>query len=132
MSAPIRVLLVEDNDVYRDSLEFVLDRRDDVSVVGSIADGALAAGACAELGVEVAVLDYRLPDLAGPHVAAEIAAGSPATAVVFLSASTGAEEQEAARIAGVALVRKDEGVEALVRALHAAAGKGGGDAADDR
>ena len=130
MPAPIRVLLVEDNDVYRDSLEFVLGRRDDISVVGSIRAGASAAGTCAELGVDVAVLDYRLPDLAGPQVAADIAAGSPGTAVVFLSASTGAEEQEAARIAGVALVRKDEGVEALVRALHAA-GKEGGHAADD-
>ena len=131
MPVPIRVLLVEDNDVYRDSLEFVLGRRDDVSVVGSIPDGASAAGVCAELEVDVAVLDYRLPDVAGPQVAADIAAGSPGTAVVFLSASTGAEEQEAARIAGVALVRKDEGIEALVRALQTAAGKEGGDAAHD-
>jgi DNA-binding NarL/FixJ family response regulator len=125
------VLLVKDNDVYRDALEFVLDRRDDVAVVASIADGASAADACAELGVDVAVLDYRLPDLAGPQVAADIAARSPGTAVLFLSASAGTEEQEAARIAGVALVRKDEGVEALVRAVLAAAGKEGGDAADD-
>jgi DNA-binding NarL/FixJ family response regulator len=131
LSAPIRVLLVEDNDVYRDALEFVLGRHDDVSVVASIADGASAAGVCAELEVDVAVLDYRLPDLGGPQVAADIADGSPGTAVVFLSASAGIEEQEAARIAGVALVRKDEGVEALVRALHAAAGKEGGDAAHD-
>jgi DNA-binding NarL/FixJ family response regulator len=131
LPAPIRVVLVEDNDVYRDALEFVLGRRDDVSVVGSVADGAAAAGACADLGADVAVLDYRLPDLEGPEVAADIAARSPGTAVVFLSASAGAEEREAARIAGVALVRKDDGVEALVRALHAAAGKEGGDAADD-
>jgi DNA-binding NarL/FixJ family response regulator len=131
LPAPIRLVLVEDNDVYRDALEFVLGRRDDVSVVGSIADGAAAAGACAELGADVAVLDYRLPDLEGPEVAADIATRSPRTAVVFLSASAGAEEREAARIAGVALVRKDEGVEALVRALHAAAGKEGGHAADD-
>jgi two-component system response regulator DesR len=131
LPASIRVLLVEDNDVYRDSLEFVLGRRDDVSIVGSIADGASAAGACVELAVDVAVLDYRLPDVEGPQVAADIADRSPGTAVIFLSASAGTEEREAARIAGVALVRKDEGVEALVRALHAAAGKEGGDAAHD-
>jgi len=131
LPVPIRVVLVEDNDVYRDALEFVLGRRDDVSVVGSFADGASAARACAELGADVAVLDYRLPDLGGPEVAADIADRSPRTAVLFLSASAGAEEREAARIAGVALVRKDDGVEALVRALHAAAGKEGGDAADD-
>ena len=131
MPAPIRVLLVEDNDVYRDALEFVLGRREDVSVVGSIAAGASAAAACAELEADVVVLDFRLPDLDGAEVAAEVQAEAPGTAIVFLSASAGAEEQEAARIAGVALVRKDDGVDALVQAVHAAAGKEGRDAADD-
>ena len=131
MPAPIRVVLVEDNAVYRDALEFVLGRRDDVSVVGSIAAGASAAAACVELEADVVVLDFRLPDLGGAEVAAEVQAGAPGTAIVFLSASAGAEEQEAARIAGVALVRKDDGVDALVQAVHAAAGKEGGDAADD-
>ena len=131
MPAPIRVLLVEDNDVYRDALEFVLGRREDVSVVGSIAAGASAAAACAELEADVVVLDFRLPDLDGAEVAAEVQAEAPGTAIVFLSASAGAEEREAARIAGVALVRKDDGVDALVQAVHAAAGKEGRDAADD-
>jgi DNA-binding NarL/FixJ family response regulator len=131
LPAPIRVLLVEDNDVYRDALEFVLARRDDVSVVGSIGDGASAAALCAELGADVAVVDYRLPDLDGSEVVAEVRERAPHAAVIFLSASTGAEEQEAARIAGVALVRKDEGVEALVQAVRVAATKESGDAAHD-
>ncbi len=76
MPAPIRVLLVEDNDVYRDALEFVLGRREDVSVVGSIAAGASAAAACAELEADVVVLDFRLPDLDGAEVAAEVQARS--------------------------------------------------------
>ena len=131
MPPPIRLLLVEDNDVYRDALEFVLGRRDDVVVVGSVATGASAAPASIELGAEVAVIDYRLPDLDGAEVAAELEELAPGVAIVFLSASTGAEEREAARIAGAALVRKDEGVEALVEAVQAAANKESGDAADD-
>jgi CheY-like chemotaxis protein len=102
LPAPFRLLLVEDNDVYRDALGFVLEQ----------------------------VVDYRLPDLAGPDIAAEIRERAPRGSVVFLIASAGAEEREAARIAGVALVRKDEGVEALVEAVHAAI-KESGDAADD-
>jgi two-component system, NarL family, nitrate/nitrite response regulator NarL len=128
---PIRVLLVEDNDVYREALEFVLARRGDVSVVGSIGDGSSAAALCAELAADVAIVDYRLPDLDGSDVAAEIRERAPRTAVLFLSASTGAAEQEAARIADVALVRKDEGVEALVQAVRLAAQKESGDAAHD-
>lgn len=131
MPVPIRVLLVEDNAVYRDALEFVLALRDDVAVVGSVAEGSSAATACVELEADVVVVDYRLPDLDGPDVVAEIRERAPRMAVVFLSASAGAEEREAARIAGVALVRKDEGVEALVDAVRVAANKESGDAADD-
>jgi DNA-binding NarL/FixJ family response regulator len=121
---PTRVLLVDDNDVYRATLEFLLDRRDDVEVVGAIPDGSSAAFACAELRADVVVIDYRLPDLPGAVAAAEVLERCPAAAVVFLSASTGPEEREAARIARVELVGKNEGVDALVGAVLAAAGKG--------
>jgi DNA-binding NarL/FixJ family response regulator len=118
----IRVLLVEDNDVYRQSLEFLLERREDIHVVGGVDTGAAAAAACAELEADVAVVDYRLPDVDGGEAAAGIRDSCPSTRVVLLSASAGAEEQEAARISGLPLVRKDEGIDALVAALRAAAG----------
>ena len=120
---PTRVLLVDDNDVYRATLEFLLDRREDVEVVGAIPDGSSAASACAELRADVVVIDYRLPDLPGAVAAAEVRERCPAAAVVFLSASTGREEHEAARIARVELVGKNEGVDALIDAVLTAAGK---------
>ena len=40
--APIRVLLVEDNDVYRESLVFLLGAAGGLEVVGAVADGASA------------------------------------------------------------------------------------------
>jgi DNA-binding NarL/FixJ family response regulator len=122
-SAPITLLLVEDNDVYRESLVFLLRRAEEVEVVGAVADGASALRACDELRPDVAVLDYRLPDLNGGVVAAELAARSPSTAVVFLSASAGEEEYDAASSTGAPLVRKDAGVDALVGAVRAAAGR---------
>jgi two-component system nitrate/nitrite response regulator NarL len=117
----IRVLLVEDNDVYRESLTFLLGQREDVEVVGGIATGSAAAAACVELAADVAVIDFRLPDIDGAEAANAVREGSPATAVVFLSASAGSEEREAARMSGWALVQKDEGLESLVQAIHASA-----------
>jgi len=119
--APIRVLLVEDNDVFRESLVFLLRLQADVEVVGAVADGSSAAPACAELAAEVVVIDYRLPDVDGAEVAEAVRDRCPGTSVVFLSASAGAEEREAARSTGAPLVRKDEGVDALVDAVRAAA-----------
>ena len=115
------MLLVEDNDVYRESLQFLLGRRDDVEVVGGVASGSAAAPACAELGADVAVIDYRLPDSDGAEVAESVRERCPGTAIVFLSASAGQDEREAAQIAGCALVQKDQGIDVLVRAVHAAA-----------
>ena len=119
----IRVLLVEDSDVYRDSLVFLLGRFDDLDVVGAVADGNSALRLARQLVPDVVVLDYRLPDRDGSEVAADLADGGGCDAVVFLSASAGAEEYDAASSAGAALVRKDEGIDALVSAVRAAAGR---------
>jgi DNA-binding NarL/FixJ family response regulator len=118
----VRVLLVEDNDVYREALVFLLGQSAGVEVVGAVGTGEAAAPACAELSPDVAVVDFRLPDIDGGEVASEIHERAPRTVVVFLSASAGQEEAEAARIAGATLVRKDDGVDALVGAIRAAAG----------
>jgi DNA-binding NarL/FixJ family response regulator len=120
---PIRVLLVEDNDVYRDSLVFLLATRAGLEVVGAVADGASALRAYRELEPDVVILDYRLPDVDGAAVAVDIRAERGDAAVVFLSASAGRGEYDAASSVGVALVRKDEGIEALVGAVRAAAGR---------
>lgn len=120
MAEPIRVLLVEDNDVYRDSLELLLDRQEGIEVAGAVALGGEAAAACAEVGADAVVIDYRLPDVDGSEAAEEVRERSPAAAIVFLSASAGMEERDAARRAGVALVRKDEGIDVLVEAVRAA------------
>lgn len=120
--AATRVLLVEDSEAFRGTIAFLLGRVDGVEVVGEVAEGVAAAAACTELRVDVAVLDLRLPDASGPTVAAELRERCPGVAVVFLSAFSGPDEREAARIAGVRLVRKDEGIDALVEAIREATG----------
>jgi DNA-binding NarL/FixJ family response regulator len=120
---PLRLLLVEDSDVYREALVFLLAARPDLEVAGAVADGASAVRAFRELRPDVVVLDYRLPDVDGATVASDLEAEGARTAIVFLSASAGRDEYDAASSAGAALVRKDEGIDALVRAVRAAAGR---------
>lgn len=123
VAPPVRVLLVEDNDVYRESLVFLVPRSGVVEVVGAVPDGRSALKAWKELEPDVTILDIRLPDVDGRQVASELRALSPGAAVVFLSASVGKEEYDAASSTGVALVRKDAGIDALVEAVRAAAGR---------
>lgn len=119
----IRILLVEDNDVYRSSLELLLGLHDGLQVVGSVAEGSSAAGACAATNADVVVMDYRLPGRDGAAATAAVRSACPAAAVVCLTAEATEAEREAVLVAGaVALVEKGRPVEELVQAIREAAG----------
>ena len=70
----IRVLLVEDNEVYRSTLELLLDGRDGIEIVGSVADGRDAAAAAERLDPDVVLMDFRLPGLDGAQATAAVRA----------------------------------------------------------
>jgi DNA-binding NarL/FixJ family response regulator len=121
---PIRVVLVEDNDVFREALELLLGLRDDVEVVASVADGNDAAGVCARLQPDAVLMDYRMPGIDGVKATAEVLRAAPGTAVICLTASAGRRERVALVDAGVvAFVTKDEGLDAIVAAIQRATGR---------
>jgi DNA-binding NarL/FixJ family response regulator len=118
----IRVVLVEDNQVFRDTLELLLSLRDDVEVVGSVDNGTDAAGLVRELRPDVVLLDYRLPGMNGVEVTREIRAESPQVQVVCLTASVSRREIEELYDAGaVACLTKDGELDELVAAIREAA-----------
>jgi DNA-binding NarL/FixJ family response regulator len=122
VSEPIRVVLVEDNEVFREALELLLGLRDDIAVVASVPDGTDAAAAAAEFTPDVVLMDYRLPGLDGVQATRAVREAAPQTAVVCLTASANLRERDALIEAGaVDCLRKDQGLEAIVEAIRAAA-----------
>jgi DegV family protein with EDD domain len=118
----VRLLLVEDNDVYRSSLELLLALQDDIEVVGAVGTGGAASAAAAELRPDVVVMDYRLPGLDGAEATRAVIATSGA-AVVCLTAEATAEERAKIVTAGaVALIEKGGPIEALASVIRVAAG----------
>jgi DNA-binding NarL/FixJ family response regulator len=61
----IRVLVVDDQEMIRTALRLIIDRRDDLHVVGEAADGAAAVLAALELRPDVIVMDVRMPGVNG-------------------------------------------------------------------
>jgi DNA-binding NarL/FixJ family response regulator len=122
MADPIRVVLVEDNDVFREALELLLALRGEIAVVASVADGADAAGAVAALRPDVVLMDYRLPGLDGVQATRAVLKACPGTAVVCLTASANPREREALVEAGaVDCLQKDDGLDAIIAAVRTAA-----------
>ena len=123
MGAAIRILLVEDNDVYRASLELLLGMQEGLEVVGGVSDGAAAAAACVALQADVVLMDLRLPGLDGPAATETVRTACPDAAVLGLTAEATDDEAEAMTAAGaVGIVRKGGPVDELVGSIRRVAG----------
>ncbi|MGH3012557.1 MAG: response regulator [Gaiellaceae bacterium] len=121
---PITVVLVEDHDVFRESLELLLGTVPDLRVVAAVPDGRRALEVCKRLKPDVVLMDYRLPELDGVEATAAIREASTA-AVVVLTAAAESEEVDALYDAGaVACLTKDRGLDEIVGAVRDAAGRG--------
>ncbi len=124
MKAPVRIVLVEDNQVFREALELLLGLRSDVEVVASVEDGSAAVPACREHAPDVMLMDYRMPGLDGVQATVAVREACPDVAVVCLTASANRREIEALYEAGVvACLTKDQELDEIVVAIHRAAGR---------
>jgi DNA-binding NarL/FixJ family response regulator len=122
MERPVRILLVEDNEVFREALELLLGMRSDVEVVASVGDGAAAVPACQEYRPDVVLMDYRLPGLDGVQATTALREACPEAAVVCLTASANTREIEALYQAGAsACLTKDQELDTIVEAIRSAA-----------
>jgi DNA-binding NarL/FixJ family response regulator len=121
----IDVVLVEDNDVFRETLELLLDVTPDMRVVASVGDGRSALEAAEELDPDVVIMDYRLPELDGVEATSAMREVCPKAAVVVLTASVEHEELDALLDAGaVACLTKDQELDEIVGAIRNAARNG--------
>ncbi len=124
MTAPIRVVLVEDNQVFREALQLLLGFRTDIEVVAAVGDGHDAVPACREHNPDVMLMDYRLPGLDGVQATAAVREACPAVAVVVLTAEVSLAELRALQAAGATeCLRKDQDLEEIVAAVQRAVGR---------
>ncbi len=122
MGRPIRILLVEDNQVFREALELLLGMRADIDVVAAVGDGGDAVAAVEKYQPQVVLMDYRLPGMDGVQATAAVRLAYPDVAVVCLTASANQREIEALYDAGAtACLTKDQELDEIVDALKQAA-----------
>lgn len=85
MTTPIRILLVDDQELIRLGFRMVLDAEPDVLVVGEAADGHAAIAQVAALEPDLVLMDIRMPGLDGIAATEAIVRDHPRTRVLVLT-----------------------------------------------
>ena len=117
----IRVLIIEDHDLFRTGLAAFLEEQPDIEVVAQASTGRMGVRLAAELAPEIVVMDLHLPDLDGFEAIPEILAARPDTRVVTLTAATDDIDIAAALRAGAcAYLVKDSPIDDVTAAIRAA------------
>ena len=120
-SESLRVLIVDDHDLFRTGLRNLLEEQS-VQVIGEAATGAEAVRIVREIAPDVVVMDLNMPGMGGVDATRHISAIAPLTRVVMLTISDEDTDVMDAILAGACgYLLKNSSIEELIAGIEAAA-----------
>jgi DNA-binding NarL/FixJ family response regulator len=118
---PVRVLVVDDHDLFRTGLRTLLEEQG-VNVVGEAPGGAEAVRLVRDVAPDVIVMDLNMPGMTGVEATRHITAIAPLARVVVLTISDRDGDVMDAILAGACgYLLKDASIDELMRGIRAAA-----------
>lgn len=121
-SGATRVVIVDDHEMFAESLRLALEQEPDLVVVGSAQTARDAPAVVAATTPDVVLVDYRLPDGDGVSLTATLKGASPSRQIVMVSGAENDAMLLAALEVGCAgFVTKSSSLEELIGAIRAAA-----------
>jgi len=127
MSAPIRVLLVDDHALLRAGFRTILDTQPDITVVGEASSGADAVAQASALLPDVITMDVQMPDMDGIEATRRIVADPAVGAAIAIVTTFDRDDYlyQALDAGASGFLLKNAGAEDLIGAVRAlAAGDG--------
>jgi DNA-binding NarL/FixJ family response regulator len=119
---PIRVLLVDDQALFREGLRTLLSVHKGIEVVGEAANGEEALHCVKTLQPQVVLMDLRMPVLNGVETTRRLRSTDPRCHVIVLTTFDDDEEVfDALRSGAAGYLLKDVASEKLVEAIYATA-----------
>ncbi len=117
----MRILVVDDQDLFRAGFSMILSAEADMTVVGEAADGLEAVESAAALAPDVVVMDVRMPRLDGVAATARICAATTAKVLVLTMFDADEYVYAALRAGASGFLLKDARREELVAAVRVVA-----------
>ncbi|MCB8946361.1 MAG: response regulator transcription factor [Ardenticatenaceae bacterium] len=118
----IRILLVDDQALFREGIHTLLSVHNDLEVVGEASNGEEAVQKTADLQPDVVLMDLRMPILNGVAATRRITASQPHMRVIVLTTFDDDEDIfEGLRAGAIGYLLKDVPSAKLVEAIRAAA-----------
>lgn len=122
---PIRILIADDDDLFRRVVRSVLEDEGDIEVVAEASDGEEAIALTTEHAPQVVLMDIRMPRLGGIEAARVLNELHPSTKVLMITSSDDDEDLFEAIKAGASgyLLKLVEGTEIVAAVRHVLAGE---------
>ena len=118
----LKILIVDDHQIFREGLRALLEREPDMEVVADAADGAAAISLSREHHPDVIVMDITMPVMNGIEATRQILAESPGARIVALSMESDRRfVVEVLKSGAVGYVLKDAAVAELTTAIRTVA-----------
>jgi len=118
-TGPIRVLIAEDDDAYRESLRELVERQPELSVVAEARDGLGAIELADAVEIDAVVVDLHMPLLDGVTAVSRLRRDHPALCLIAITGDREEKLLRAVEEAGAdAVLLKHELVETLVERLR--------------
>jgi DNA-binding NarL/FixJ family response regulator len=108
---PIRILIVDDSYVIRNSLRGSIERSTEWQVCGEAENGKIALQKVTELRPNLVILDLSMPVMNGLEAARQITCLAPKVALVMFTMHVSAQLRKDARAAVREVISKSDGIE---------------------
>jgi DNA-binding NarL/FixJ family response regulator len=116
--SPTRILVVDDSQVMRRCLRRLLERHPHWKVYGEAPDGREAVQKAQQVGPDVIVLDFQMPEMNGLDAARSLQEQSPRVPILMVSAHMSPQLAEEARKVGIRGVCAKSDVFCVVEAVQ--------------
>jgi two-component system NarL family response regulator len=119
---PVRVIVVDDQELFRRGLVMLLGVEPDIEVVGEAGDGVTATDLAVSTMPDVVLLDVRMPKRSGLQACMRIKEEVPSTRIIMLTVSDEEGDlYEAVKNGASGYLLKDSSIEEVAQAIRVVA-----------